>query len=534
MKIKEADIQLIRQKANIVEIIGQHLSLHKSGRNYRVLCPFHNDTNPSLMISVDKQIYKCFVCGAGGNVFTFLQQYQKVSFVEAVKTVADQVGVTLDIDNDFLKDKYPPEINKLFEVLNEAVNYTTYQLNLNEFEDVKNYLLKRNISERAIKKFKIGYNPKHSLSNYLIKKGFTRSELIDINLLNFKAETDYDVFSNRIVFPIFNEDNHPVGFSGRVVSSNDQPKYLNTSETKLYSKGNILYNLNQAKNSIRNEKFLYLVEGVLDVIAFDEANVYNVVASLGTALTKKQVSMIKRLTKKVVIAFDGDNAGQNAAYQVGKLIKESNCEVFILNSFVGLDADEYLMEHGSITFKKALTQTMSWLEFLMDYYLKQYDLNNYQDKKNYTQQILNEIETLKDSFDKQHYLSILSKTTGFDLNMLKEVASDFKKITKPRPVIPQLQPLKLAKEFRIEYEIINQILLSKEAFEVFQRELGHLIHEIPQQLVLLIKDRYLKYDKIEIADLLSDLKSQELRQLILTITELETMQQVYKDRKSVV
>ena len=161
MRIKEADIQQIRQKANIVEVIGQHLALHKAGRNYTALCPFHNDTNPSLMISSEKQIYKCFVCGAGGNVFTFLQQYQKLTFVEAVKSVADLVGITLDIDDDFFKSKYSPEIMRLFDLLNETISYTTYQLNLDENQRIKDYLTNRNISERAIKKFKIGYNPKH-------------------------------------------------------------------------------------------------------------------------------------------------------------------------------------------------------------------------------------------------------------------------------------------------------------------------------------------------------------------------------------
>ncbi len=530
MRIKEADIQQIRQKANIVEVIGQHLALHKAGRNYTALCPFHNDTNPSLMISSEKQIYKCFVCGAGGNVFTFLQQYQKLTFVEAVKSVADLVGITLDIDDDFFKSKYSPEIMRLFDLLNETISYTTYQLNLDENQRIKDYLTNRNISERAIKKFKIGYNPKHTLNKYLLKKGYTHSELQDVNLIHFQAETDYDVFSNRIVFPIYNDDNQPVGFSGRVVNQQDQPKYINTSETKIYVKGNLLYNLNLAKVAIRSEKFVYLVEGVLDVIAFDEAKVFNVVASLGTALTKQQVNLLKRVTNKVVIAYDGDDAGLNAANQAGKLFQEANFEVLVFNNFQGLDADEYLIKYGNEDFTKAISQSMTWIEFLMDYYLKQYDLNNYQDKKNYTKEIIKEISRLKDNFDQEHYFSVLSKNTGFELATLKQVIKEVKVVRRPEPKIQEMKPARLARELRIEFEIINQILLDKAGFEIFQRELGHLITDPGQQLILLIKDWYLKYDKIEVADLLSDLSDQRVRQLLLTITELETMQQVYNPK----
>lgn len=521
MRIKEEDINRVRQETNIVDIIGQYLSLQKSGRNYLTLCPFHNDTNPSMTISTDKQIYKCFVCGAGGNVFSFLQNYQHLSFPEAVIKVAEFSGITLDVKAEDFIAPYDEKTQRYFDTLEEAINYSHYQLNLAENQAVKDYLLRRGISQRAIDKFKIGYNPKHQLSQFLLKKGISRSDLIATNLLRFTQDADYDVFSNRILFPIFNHNNKPVAFSGRALD-NDQPKYVNTAETDVYVKGNILYNYYQAKTIARKEKLIYLVEGVIDVIAFDEAGIENVVATLGTALTKQQISLLKQLTNTVYCAYDGDEAGQLAAYKAGVALKAAGFEVFVVNQWDGLDPDEYRHKFGNDALIKVCKQAINWIEFLLDYYLKQYDLNNYDDKKHYAVAIMKHIDQITDSFDKENFIGVLSKATGFEINSLKSLSlkQPQKRVTakvsaKPKPV--------LARKYRAEYEIINQMLYSKEAYLIFKESLGHLINPHTQAIALIIADYYLKYDKIVLADFISYLNDHTLEKLLLLITELETI-----------
>ncbi len=529
MRIAEADIVKIRQAANIVEIIGQHLTLHKAGRNYSALCPFHNDTNPSLMISSDKQIYKCFVCGAGGNVFTFLQAYQQISFPEAVKVVADHVGIPLDISQYTYEKDYSAETLRLFEVLTAAIEFTTYQLNQPAHQSIQAYLLNRNISKRALKKFNVGFDPQHELSKFLLKKGFSQSELIAVNLLNLTANQDYDIFSNRIVFPIYNEHNQPVGFSGRVTIEGQQPKYLNTAETAIFKKGQLLYNYPLAKTTIRQTQTVYLVEGVLDVIAFDEAGVYNCVATLGTAFTNEQARLLKRLGAKVILAYDGDSAGQLAAFKTGQLLLAQGLTVSVFNGFKTLDADEYLSQVGVEKFNETLRLTKTWIEFLMEYYLDKYDLANYESKKSYVQVLIEAIKKESSSFDQAHYLADLARVTGFKESALADLLAK-KTVTKlktPANQVTQITSSRLAKEFRTEFEIINQLLLAKEAYLLFQAHLGHLIHPEASNLVLLIGEYYLKYDRLELADLLSDLDNDTSKELLLIISELETLPKVY-------
>ncbi|MBR3227256.1 MAG: DNA primase, partial [Erysipelotrichaceae bacterium] len=308
MRISEETINDIRNSANIVDVIGHYVPLIKKGRSYAAVCPFHDDHDPSLSISEDKQIYKCFVCGNGGNCFTFVENYKKCSFPEAVIEVAQIIGKPLNIE--YTAPRKENRYRRYYDLLNDYISYANYILNATKLGlEAREYLEKRGIDETLINEFQIGYCPQdNKIYQNLRARNYSDEDMIRVNVARMGSNGMNDVFYRRIVFPIHNSDGEPVAFTARDFSGFSESKYINSSETLIYTKGNILYNYHRAKDSARQSGNVIVTEGVMDVIAYRRAAINNVVATLGTACTASQVQQLKEMAGTVILSYDGDKA----------------------------------------------------------------------------------------------------------------------------------------------------------------------------------------------------------------------------------
>lgn len=414
-------IEDIKSKARIEDVIGSYIQIQKQGANYIAYCPFHEDHDPSLHINTSKQIFKCFSCPSenksSGDVFSFVMKYKKISYPEAIKEVASQVGYEYDFDQGYKKSFEETIYHK---IIADSVAYCQNELNTTIGKTYKDYLLNRHLDKDIIKKYAIGYNPTcDKLYNYLHQKGYEDKDIIAANVCRITNNGIQDVFYDRITIPIYDSNDHPVGFTARSIDKNNTSKYINSTDTPIFHKSNVLFNLNNAKESIKENKQVILAEGPMDVIAFDRAGISNAVCSLGTNLTEKQLSILSKYSNNILLAYDGDKAGQSAILRAGQMAKKLGFEVTIINNKTSLDPDEIINEYGADKLKEMLSRPLHWLDFILLYYQGKYDLNNYSEKKDYVNKVLVEINSCKDELDKETYLKRLSEISGFSYEVLR-------------------------------------------------------------------------------------------------------------------
>lgn len=363
MQIREEVIERIRQDNDIVDIISENVRLKKSGRNYVGLCPFHNDKSPSLSVSQDKQIYKCFSCGEAGNVITFVMKYKKLTFYEASKYLADKAGITLELGNA-KESQITKKKELLYKVNTEAARYYFYNLQRTSF--AKEYFLKRGIREEVIKRFGLGYAQDrwHDLIMYLKKKGFNENLLLEAGLIlkSEKKGNTYDRFRNRVMFPVFDVRGKVIGFGGRVLDDS-KPKYLNSPETVVFHKGTNLYGLNFATKNKLEQDYIIIVEGYMDLISLHQHGITNTVASLGTALTINQARLLKRYVNKVIISYDADVAGQTATLRGLEILRHAGLDVKVLKVPQGKDPDEFVRNNGKDAFLRLVDNALPLIEY---------------------------------------------------------------------------------------------------------------------------------------------------------------------------
>lgn len=523
MRLSEQQIEAIRNSADIANVIGHYIPLIKKGRGMVATCPFHDDHSPSLSISEDKQIYKCFVCGNGGNVFTFVSNYEHCSFVEAVIKVAELVNYPLDLKLQDVQTVINPRFTTLYKILDESIQFTKYQLHTQIAQSVRTYLSDRGMDDAILEQFEIGYNPgDNALYKFLNAKGYEDSDLNSCNIARLSTQGMMDVFEGRVTFPIHDSLGHPIGFSARSLQQNPTAKYINTMETDIYVKGKTVYNYHRAKAHCKKLQKVILVEGVTDVIAFARAKIYNVVCTLGTACTKDQLQLIKQLSLNLLFAYDGDKAGQNATYKASKQALELGMSVSVMDNKTGLDPDEIIAKYSLAELVSMAEKEKSWPEFLFEYYASQYDLSNYSEKKEYALKMQSEISNLKDNFDRKNFTHRLSLETGFALEQLEvptlinPVVNSSRRntgkigINAPRPG-----------KTNAEYLILSQMLTSMAAANQFKNELGFLLSETSQQLAMLILDYYRTHTECKIADFLDFLPDEKMKKLVIDLTEWE-------------
>lgn len=518
--ISEDDIKAIRQQADIVDVMSRYITLEKKGKDYKAICPFHDDHDPSLSISTDKQIFKCFVCGTGGNVFTFVQKIENISFLEAVCKVAELIHYPLHMDTSQFQPKVD-ENQPLYDCVQSYIRFLTYELQSENGESVKRYLSQRKINEDIIKRFEIGYAPESSRSvKYLKAKGFNEQILTDTGLIRTHDLDTYAVFDNRLMIPIHDENGNPVGFTARRLNEDkDVAKYINTSETKIYHKGHLIFNYHRAKEFAKKNKRCILVEGAMDVIAFEKADIHESIACLGTACTKEQITLLKRLNVPLVVCYDGDRAGKAATYKFGKLAVDYGLNFSIVKNTTGKDPDEIFNELGKDELYLSVHKTVSFVEFLFDYLPNQYDLDNYEDKKKFTSEMQSFIERTCTDFEKADYYSRIRDLTGFDLShQSANISAPKKESRNNAAVVRNIEPLKNGRTLA-EHGVLWMILNSKLAADQFKDQIGFFQDPVCEELSLYCYDMYRNMDHIDFDVLMSYIEKEDVRNLLVSLME---------------
>ncbi len=348
------DINEIRNSIDIVDVISKYVPLVARGKNYFGVCPFHDDHSPSMSVSKDKQIYKCFSCGATGNVFNFIMDYENVSFPEALKILSDITGISINGIN--IKSSHKDVNKSLYDIYDVSSKLYINNLSTSYGIGAKEYLHKRGITDELIREFDIGLSLKERdlLTRLLVKKNFSEKDMLDSGLI---VRNDYglsDIYINRIMFPLYDVSGKIVGYSGRIYNGEDTSKYINTRETAIFKKGEMLYNYHRAKESCRKKNVVIITEGFMDVIRLHSVGITNVVAAMGTAFTKDHVKLIRKLARDVILLFDGDEAGAHATLSCSDLLLQYNISPKIVRLPENLDPDEYILKYGKDRFNDLL------------------------------------------------------------------------------------------------------------------------------------------------------------------------------------
>ena len=411
-------IKKIRESVDIVDFIGKYIPLTKKGKNYFGLCPFHNDNHPSLSISREKQIYKCFVCGEAGNVFSFLMKYDNISFKEAVRIIGEDIGIPI-------YENYKPKVNKnqkYYDICELANKFFQNNLLSKDGEEAREYLQKRKLTLDLIKEFQIGLSlkKKDSLTKMLLKKGYS---LDIINMLGL-ASLETDIYINRIIFPLFNKDGLVNGFSGRIYHGENTNKYLNTTETPIFIKGENLFNYHRAKEEVRKDKFVILMEGFMGVIRAYSIGIKNCIATMGTALTKEQILLIKKLSMVVYLCLDGDKAGIQATLNNGKLLQDEGLDVKVIPLSDNLDPDDYILKYGEEKFYSLISNAILFSDFKLNILKKGVNFQSTTDLSNYINKVLKEISLENDEIKREIMLKNLAKETNVWYNTLEKKLSE--------------------------------------------------------------------------------------------------------------
>lgn len=512
-RIPEEEVAEVRRRADIADIIGRYLTVQKRGREYRAVCPFHDDHDPSLHINPDMQIYKCFVCGAGGNMFTFVQNYENVSFPEAVEKVADLIGFPLSVKADRAVVQQDPQKERYHNVLKETIRFTCYEINSEEAKEAKAYLDKRGMDETIRSQFEIGFNPGNDrLSKFLKAKGFAEADMVSVNVARTGASGISDVFANRITFPIHDAAGNPIGFSARTMDPDNPSKYVNTTDTPLFHKGEIVYNAHRARMSARREGKVYVCEGVTDVIAFARAGVQNAVCTLGTSCTKQQIEILHHMAPRVIFCYDGDAAGQNATMKAGRLAREAGCEVAVVDNRTGLDPDELIRKEGADAFKAMLGKELIWMEFVLQYLKNRTNFDNYQERKDFVTKAKAELDTLTDEVDRRYFTEEISRISGFHLDYTPKEAHTAPSTYARTKLIGGLE--------QAEEIILAMMLAHKEASQHFSETLGFLQNKDRDSVAMMIVDSYRTKDVIDPNELIDRMDTQENRNLITRLIDL--------------
>jgi len=516
MQIKKEVIDNIIANASISEVIGHYIPLVRKGRSFSAICPFHDDHDPSLSISEEKRIYKCFVCGNGGNAITFVENFKKISFPEAVVEVSKIIGKPIDVKID--KPKIISKYQKEYDLMDSAIKYSNYLLTTaDKCKQARDYLNERGLDEDVINHFEIGYNPNGNvIYKYLKNQSFTDNEMIKVNLCRLLDNGMNDVFYNRILFPIHDEFGHPVAFTARTLDKNNDAKYINTSDTEIYTKGNVIYNYHRIKDTSKKASGIIVCEGVMDVIAYYRAGIYNVCATLGTACTPKQLKLISSLNQTIVLGYDGDNAGINANFRLGKMALEAGLNVEVIDNETELDPDEIINQNSKNALRDLSSKRLSFIDYAIKYLKKIYNLDNYSDRKKYHDQILTYISCLIDMDDIENYTNELYEITKIRKRAIFAHQKEYNEtVFKSSNTIDGLT--------NAEYIILSQMALSKKATSIYQKELGCLLDDDNHNLACLIVDEYRKNDNCQLALIYNEVTDPKLKDLITSIATSELL-----------
>lgn len=518
MNITNELINEIRNKIDIVEIISNYVPLTQRGKNYFGVCPFHDDHSPSMSVSKEKQIYTCFSCGATGNVFTFVSEYEHINFYDAVKLLGSKIGYNLGISKNIKSNE-----DKSIEIYDLACRFYQNNLNTTLGKNAYEYLEKRKIDKETIKKFKIGLSiSKISLTDYLLNKKNSLKELISLGISN---ENGSDLFINRIIFPLFDLQGNVVAFSGRIYNTKDSSKYINTKETKIFKKGNLLYNYHQAKDILKKSESIIVMEGFMDVIRASTIGINNCVATMGTAFTKQHANLLRKMTNNIILCFDGDKAGEEATTSAIEVLKEINIIPKVIRLEENLDPDEYILKYGSSSFKAKIDNPESAVEFSMKLHRSNKNLKDLNDISKYIDESLKELIKTNDEILVELTLKKMATEFNVEYNTLKNkyinlVAEKNKEIKKE--VIYQIkQKDKYDKYSKAMRSLIYYMIKNQEIIDLVESKITYFKDDAIRILSNEIIYYYHKYGIFNIADFISYISEKE--EILKTFNEISNM-----------
>ncbi len=520
-KLTNEEINNIRSSVNIVDIVSSYIPLTKRGKNYFGVCPFHDDRDPSLSVSEEKQIYKCFSCGAAGNVFNFIMEYDNVRFYEALQKVASYSGIELNISN--FKPKYNKD-TKLYEIYNVAQMFYQNNINTNYGVQARDYLNKRQLKEDIIKEFGIGLSLKENniLTNLLIQKGFEVNDLIKSGIIISNDYGNNDIFYNRIMFPLADPSGQIVGYSGRAYDTNEGPKYINTKETPIFKKGELLYNYHRAREECRLNNSVIIVEGFMDVIRLHANGVKNAVATMGTAVTKKQALLIKKLAKEVIVCFDGDSAGAKATFSIIDELLDVGITPKIVRLDTNLDPDDYIKMHGIDKFKALIDNPINIMDFKISYYKENKNLTDHEEMAKYINQLINELSKIDDDILRELSLKKISEESKLDIDLLRNklIELDNNNSSEISPKVVETNK-SIDKYLMAEQNLLYYMLKSKEVIAIYNKQITFMPTEKYRYLAQAISYFYKQNKYFELADFFSTIVDDN--EMIKTVSEIENL-----------
>ena len=503
MNITNEMINEIRNKVDIVDVISKYIPLTQRGKNYFGVCPFHDDHSPSMSVSKEKQIFTCFSCGATGNVFTFVADYEHIGFYEAVRLLGNQVGYNLG-QAKVIKNKN----TKAYEIYDKACKF--YQNNLNTAlgKNANEYLEQRHIDKETIKKFKIGLSlSKTSVTDFLLNKDISLKNLVNLGISN---ENGTDLFINRIMFPLYDLEGNVVAFSGRIYNTKDGSKYINTKETPIFKKGNILYNYHNAKELLKKNDSIIVMEGFMDVIRASTVGITNCIATMGTALTKQNANLLKKMANNIILCFDGDKAGEEATLSAINVLKEIDVNPKVVRLEENLDPDEYILKYGKDKFKVKIDNPESSIEFLMEQHKNNKNLTDIEDITKYINESLNDLSQIDDSVLIDLTLKKMSDEYKVEYDILKNKYHEIKNKQKPKlETTSTKKKEKYSQQELASRYLINYMLKDEKIINEVEKKVTFFPDTNTRNIANEIIYYYHKYGILNIADFISYIANNE-------------------------
>ena len=497
-------IENLKNQINIIDVVGRVVPLKRAGSNYKGVCPFHNEKTPSFVVSEQKQIFTCFGCGATGDAIEFAKRYYNLDFSEAVEKLAGEYGISLEKNTFHDNREIYYKVNKL------AANFF-YKAFTEKANKGYAYMKRRDISPAILKKFGIGYADAQwdSLYKYLLSQGVDKKIMLELGLVSESKGKYYDKFRNRVIFPIINTSGKVIGFGGRAIDAEDNPKYLNSAESKIFQKKYNLYGLNISRQSVGKEGFIILVEGYMDTIALYQSGIENVAASLGTALTENQAKLIKRYTKDVILSYDADGAARAAALRGLDILRKEECKVKVLHVTDGKDPDEYIKKNGKQAFLKLVENALPYGDYKLESAKKGFDLSKDEDKIDYIKKATDIIRQLS-PVEQEIYI----KKTAKDLK-IAEGAIRMELLGNDSTEKASFTPVREEKEEVLNSEItpiertLLKVMLTDESYisrisdfpQILESDFAIKIFEI-------LKEEYLKNQFIDLNKIMDGLTSE--------------------------
>lgn len=523
-------IDEIRSRSDIVEVISEcGVALRASGRNFKGLCPFHNEKTPSFTVSIEKQIFYCFGCQTGGNVISFVQKYEGKSFMETIEWLAERQNIILPT-----QDGRESAARKRFTTLEElnrfaVEHYHRQLLTERASESARQYLKRRGVQPKTLRSFQLGYatSGRRELVKIATDKSFTIQQLVDVGLIKDEDKGPQDRFWNRVLFPIQNERGTPVGFGGRALSEDHQPKYLNSPATVLYDKSNILYNLDKARQSFYKEQRVLLVEGYMDVLMLHQSGIENVVASSGTSLSENHARLLKRFVPEVVIVYDGDASGFQAAQRgLHQLLAEDlRVRVALLPS--GEDPDSFTRQHGVDAFTELADKAINLIEFQIQAAIQNQDIHKVDVKTQIVKEVTETLLNLRSRVERSEYIKYAAKELRIDERVLWSQLKDagFQETSAPRQTSREkVAPQKLSVRSQIEHQLIEALIQDPTLLPYVKSQFDYQHFTEPRfaKISKLLWEADMDDEPIDIQALINDYGDEALNALVSNVLMRET------------